>query len=215
MSNPTRPPNLFEATALATLERAINTALRADPLSMDQLREHSGRLLAMHLSFPPLSVYVLLVEDGVELYHGSEAEADVSVQGGAVDLAAQLLNWQTAEGVIGGPVKIQGDRELLQSLITIGRQLDLNWSALMEPLLGSELAQQIEYGAKRVFSMARHALDLFVARAGDFLREESSLMALRREVAEFNQDVDEVRADTDRLSARIRNLKQAADGNTL
>jgi ubiquinone biosynthesis protein UbiJ len=53
----TRPPNLFEATALATLERAINTALQADALTLEQLREHSGRLIAgVHLNFPPLSI---------------------------------------------------------------------------------------------------------------------------------------------------------------
>lgn len=204
----TRPPNLLEATALATLERAINSALAADPLTMELLREHSGRLAAVHLTFPPLSIYALVVEDGIELYHGSEAEADVTVRGGPIDLAAQLFNWKSADSMVAGPVKISGDREFLQKLVGIMKQLDLNWSALIEPLLGSELAQQIEYGAKRVFSMARQAFDLFLNRAGDFLREESSLMALRRDVSEFVQDVDELRFDTDRLAARIARLKQ-------
>jgi|SRR5690554_367870 len=203
----TRPPNLFEATTLATLERAINSALHGDPLSLEQLRDHSGRLLAVHLTFPPLSIYALLVDDGIELYHGSEAEADVTVRGGPIDLAAQLLDWKTAESAIAGPVQIDGDRELMQSVIAIFKQLDLNWAALLQPLLGSELAQQIEYGAKRVFSMARQAFDLFLNRAGDFLRDESSMMALRRDVVEFNQDVDELRFDTDRLAARIARLR--------
>jgi ubiquinone biosynthesis accessory factor UbiJ len=208
-----RPPNLFEATALATLERAINSALQADLLTLEQLREHSGRLVAVHLTFPPLSIYALVVEDGIELYHGSEAEADVTVRGGPIDLAAQLFEWKTAESVVAGPVKITGDREFLQALTHTMKQLDLNWAGLIEPLLGSELAQQIEYGAKRVFSMARQAFDVFLNRAGDFLREESSLMALRRDVVEFNQDVDELRFDTDRLAARIARLKQhAGDG---
>jgi ubiquinone biosynthesis accessory factor UbiJ len=203
-----RPPNLLEATALATLERAINSALQADPLTLEQLRIHSGRLLAVHLTFPPLSIYALIVEDGIELYHGSEAEADVTVRGGPIDLAAQLFEWKSADSLVAGPVSINGDRELLQNVTAIMKQLDLNWSALMEPLVGSELAQQLEYGARRVFSMARQAFDAFLNRAGDFLREESSLMALRRDVAEFNQDVDELRFDTDRLAARVARLKQ-------
>lgn len=207
----TRPPNLFEATALATLERAINSALQADALTLEQLREHSGRLLAVHLNFPPLSIYALIVDDGIELYHGSEAEADVTVRGGPIDLAAQLFQWKTADSAIAGPVQISGDRELLQSIISIIKQLDLNWAALLQPLLGSELAQQIEYGARRVFTMARQAFDLFLNRAGDFLREESSLMALRRDVVEFNQDVDELRSDADRLAARVSRLKQHSE----
>ena len=75
---------------------------------MELLREHSGRLAAIHLTFPPLSIYALIVEDGIELYHGSEAEADVTVRGGPIDLAAQLFNWKTAESVVAGPVKISG-----------------------------------------------------------------------------------------------------------
>jgi len=59
--------------------------------------------------------------------------------------------------------------------------------------------------------MARQAFDLFLDRAGDFLREESSLMALRRDVVEFNQDVDELRSDADRLAARVSRLKQHSE----
>lgn len=203
-----RPPNLFEATALATLERAINSALASDPLTLEQLREHSGRLLAVHLTLPPLAIFALIVEDGIELYHGSEAEADVSVRGGPIDLAAQLFDWKTSAGLIDGPIDIRGDRELLQALTTLLKQLDLNWSTLLQPLLGSELASQIEFGARRAFDIARQAVSLLLDQAGNYLREESSLMALRRDVVEFNQDVDELRFDVDRLAARITLLKQ-------
>lgn len=206
-----RPPNLFEATALATLERAINNALASDPLTLAQLREHSGRLLAVELTLPPLAIFALIVEDGIELYHGSEAPPDVSVRGGPIDLAAQLFDWKTAEGVVGGPVTVTGDRQLLQALTALLKQLDLNWSTLLQPLLGSELASQIEFGARRAFDIAREAFGLLLDRAGQYLREESSLMALRRDVVEFHQDVDELRFDVDRLAARIARLKQRSE----
>src|SRR5690606_40751699 len=91
---------------------------------------------------------------------------------------------------------------------------DLDWGALFEPILGSELAQQIDLGARRLFDWARQAASRLGRQVGEYLREESPLLALRRDVHEFNQDVDEVRMATDRLGARIALLKQKMENNS-
>jgi ubiquinone biosynthesis protein UbiJ len=209
-----RPPSFIEAAALATLERAVNSALRSDPVTAQALNAHSGRLISLQLTLPPIQVFILIVEDGIEFYHQSDAQADVDLKGSAVDLIAQLLEWRGAPSVIGGPVTVRGDRELLQDIIAIAQKIDIDWGALAEPILGSELAQQIDYGTRRLFGWARDAASRLGGQLSEYLREESSLLALRREVFEFNQDVDELRADTDRLAARIALLKRQS-GKTL
>lgn len=203
-----RPPSLFEAAALAALERAINTALRSDPATARQLADFSGRLIDVHLTLPPIRIFALIVEDGIELYHASDAEADVSLRGNAVDLLAQLFDWRQAPSLVAGPVSIRGDRELLQALVKLARQLDVDWGALAEPVLGTELAQQLDLATRRLFDWARQTATRLGAQLGEYLREESSLLALRRDVLEFNQDVDELRMDTDRLQVRIELLKR-------
>tara|TARA_R110002073_G_scaffold11861_1_gene53327 strand:+ start:112265 stop:112915 length:651 start_codon:yes stop_codon:yes gene_type:complete len=209
-----RPPSFIEAAALATLERAVNSALRSDPSTARALNTHSGRLISIQLTLPPIQIFILIVEDGIEFYHQSDAEADVDLKGGAIDLLAQLLEWRGAPSVIGGPVTVRGDRELLQDIIAIAKQIDIDWGALAEPLLGSEFAQQIDYSARRLFGWARNAATRLSGQLSEYLREESSLLASRREVFEFNQDVDELRADTDRLAARIALMKRQS-GKTL
>lgn len=211
LSEEARPPSLIEAAALATLERAINAALRADPVTAKALNQYSGRLVAIRLTLPSIQIFVLIVEDAIELYHRSDAEADVGLQGSAIDLLAQVFEWRGAPSLIGGPVSIRGDRELLQQLIALSKQLNIDWGAVMEPLVGSELAQQIDVGARRVFDWGRVTLSRLGGQISEYFREESSLLALRHEVYEFNQDVDELRMDTDRLSARITQLKQKTE----
>ena len=49
-----REPGLISTTAIASLERAINAALRSDPATAARLSRHAGRLLAVHLTLPPL-----------------------------------------------------------------------------------------------------------------------------------------------------------------
>jgi len=127
LKDQSRSPGLLSTTALATVERAINTALRSDPASADRLALHAGRLLAIEVTLPPLAIYALIVEDGVELYHRSDANADVTVKGNPMDLAALLLNWNTRPGVIGGPVDISGNRELLQEMQQLARELQIDF----------------------------------------------------------------------------------------
>ena len=208
-----RPPSFIEAAAMAALERAINTALRSDPATARALIEHSGRLISIQMTLPPVALFALIVEDGVELYHSSDARADLSLQGSAIDLLAQLFDWRAAPSVIGGPVNIRGDHELLQDLVALAKKLDIDWGAVMEPILGNEIAQQIDLGARRLFGWAKEAFGRLGNQLGEYLREESSLLALRRDVHEFNQDIDDLRMDTDRLAARIEQLKLKA-GNT-
>ena len=203
-----RPPSFFEAAALAALERAINTALRSDPATARELADHSGRLISIQFTLPPLTMFVLIVEDGVELYHKSDAEADVSLRGSAVDLLAQLFEWRAAPSIIGGPVSVSGDQALLQQLTTLAKRLDVDWGAVVVPVIGSDIAQHIDVGARRLFDWARSTVGRLGGQLSEYLREESSLLALRRDVYEFNQDVDDLRMDTDRLAARIAHLQQ-------
>jgi ubiquinone biosynthesis protein UbiJ len=206
-----RPPNAFEAASIAAVERAVNSALRSDPAAQAQLARHIGRLVAVHLTLPPLTVYALVVEDGLELYHTSDARPDIRLRGSAPELAAQLFNNDDG-ALIGSRVRIQGDQGLLQELAAIGRGLDVDWGALFEPLLGPELAQQVDYGARQFFGWARQAFTRFGEQMGEFLRDESQLLALRHDVYEFNQDVDELRMDLDRLDARVQRIRHRLDG---
>ena len=116
-----REPGLISTTAIASVERAINAALRSDPATAARLSRHAGRLLAVHLTLPPVRLYALIVEEGVELYLRSDAEPDVSVTGNPVDLAALLLDWRRQPNVIGGALRGRTplEQELAPSLVTV------------------------------------------------------------------------------------------------
>ena len=202
-------PGVLETTLLAAVEKAVNTALQHDPVAMRRLGNASGRLLELEFTLPPLRCYVLIVEEGVEVYHRSDAAADTSVRGNPLDLAAQLLGWQQAPSLVGGPVQIRGDRELLQEIADIISDLEVDWGAVLAPWLGDELAHQLDYGARRLLAGTRDALRRLGGQLGDYLREETTLMPSRRELREFVHEVDELAMDTDRLEARVRGLREA------
>lgn len=210
MRQDAKPANLLKASLLATLEKSANRALASDPASLAALAEHSGRLLAFHISLPPTDVFLLILEDGIELYHASEAQPDVSVTASPADLAALFFNWQKQPELIGKRVLVSGDRELLQAINTILRGLDIDYGALLAPHVGDNLAQQIDFGGRRLLSWLKDTGSLLGQQFSTYLKQETGLLALRHDVYEFCQDVDELRFDVDRLDARIRRLSPKA-----
>src|SRR5699024_1589094 len=199
-------PNIIEATFLATLEKTVNSALRHDPATLHQLADYSGRLLHFKLNFPTREIFVLVVEDGVEFYHSSEAVADVCVQGSPIDIAAQLLGFQRAEQLIGGPLRIRGDQALLQELSALAKQLEIDWGGLLAPVMGSEIAQQIDYGGRQLFGWLRQAGSRLLTQGSDYLRHETQLMPSKRALTGFACDVEELELATERLAARVAQL---------
>lgn len=199
-------PNIIEAALLGTIERAINSALRQDPATQQQLADYSGRLLQFMLRFPARELFVLIVEDGVEIYHSSEAVPDVSVQGSPLDMAAQLLGVQRAEQLIGGPLSIRGDQMLLQDISTIAKNLELDWGGMLAPVLGSEIAQQIDHTGRQLFGWLRNTSARLLAQSSDYLRHETQLLPSKRALTGFACDVEELEMATERLAARVQQL---------
>lgn len=208
MSTSDQPASLIKATLLGSLEKSINAALINAPNSLEQLRDLSGRLIAIHSGFPLGDIFTLVVDDGVELFHASSAIPDVSVTGSVSDLAALVLNWTQQPQLIGGHFQIQGDRELLQQLQAIATELDVDWGALLSPYLGDNLAQQVDYGGQRLLGWLRDTRSIVGSQLKHYLANESSLLPPPYQIYEFCQDIDELRYDVDRLDARIARLKR-------
>ena len=115
---------------------------------------------------------------------------------------------------IGGPVNINGNRDFLQELQQIANDLQIDWGAILEPITGSELAQQLDYSARRLFGWAKQAASRLTEQLGDYVGNESGLTPRRRDVYEFGQDVDELRMDVDRLDARIQRLRSRSTSSS-
>ena len=193
-----REPGLISTTAIASVERAINAALRSDPATAARLSRHAGRLLAVHLTLPPLRLYALIVEEGVELYLRSDAEPDVSVTGNPVDLAALLTG--AASPMIGGALRVEGTgnccgraRPGRRPGSGLGRPAGTGDRRRNGPAAGPGRAAPVRPPARRSTASATRWAPH---------RRRVRRLALRRDVYEFYQDVDELRADVDRLDAR-------------
>lgn len=108
---------------------------------------------------------------------------------------------------------IQGDLGILQKLNTAMQQVSLNWASVLTPVFGETLTLQLlNFHEARLAEFKQHVEAVQITLA-EGLIEEKKLIAPAIFVADFCDEVSQVRIDTDRLQARITRLEQQRKTN--
>lgn len=194
-------PSLSTAI-LSAAETALRKALTYDPASRLALEPLRGRVLALQLTQPELTLYIRPGEDGLTLSNHWEGEVHSRLTGKLWDFIRLARGEQAS--LAGSGIRLEGDTQLVQSLQRILRHLDIDWEeALCEPLgdlAGHQLAEALRSGSLWVKGREAEARRLLT----DFINQELALVPSRPELEDFYRQVDELQLQLDRVEARVR-----------
>ncbi len=191
---------------LKPLETAVNQVLRLDPEARARLRPLTGRTLRIELAGLELVLRAYFSERGVTLSTPDPADpppdASVRLSPGA------LLSLARSRGENAQGVEFRGDVAVVHAVRRLVSQLDLDWEEQLSKLTGDIVAHQIGQAVRGLTGWLRHTGRTFERNAAEYLTEESRQLPSRPEVEDFLDQVDRLRADADRLSARLQRLEQ-------
>ena len=198
----------LEASALARLEKLINSTLALDPGSAAQLAQLAGRAMALHSTFPPCRLHVRFLPGGaVALTPSPVGEPEVSLTGSPVALAALFANASRQVSFAGSGVTLAGNQELLQRLSAILAQLDIDWEQALAGVIGDTAAHLAGRIVRQGLKWQSSAAGRAASGVGEYLREESGLALGRVEAEPWLRAVRDLSLDADRLAARIDRLR--------
>lgn len=187
---------------LAGLEIALARGLAQDPSAREQLARLAGRSLAVHLNGLDIDIGFTATASGLAVSDAPPADADVKLSGGLREFARVLAG---GDAVAGG-VRIEGDALLAQSFARILQRAEFD----PEDWLAARIGDVPAHLAGRLFregaALVRRAADTLSLDVAEYLREETRDLVHREDVAEWTRAVDTLRADADRLGARMRRL---------
>jgi ubiquinone biosynthesis protein UbiJ len=193
----------------ATLETALNLYLQQDPDALRRCEALQGKVVALDITGLGLSLYFLPAADGIQVLSHYEGEPDTRLRGSPLGLARMSLGSRD-DSLFEGAVEISGDTETGQQLQDILAGTDWDWEEQLARLTGDVVAHQIGGVARRAGRLLGTSLDTLERDVSEYLQHEALLLPCRAEVDSFLTGVDRLRADTDRLSARVERLLQAA-----
>lgn len=198
----------FKASLLMALESAVNNSLAYDPATQHALTRLDEKVLRIVCTAPEQTVYVLFVNNHIELWSLFESSCDTTLTGTpSAFLALWRLRHKTTALADSG-VMLTGDSVLLQQLQAIAGTLDIDWEALMAEHTGDVIAHQIgrfARGANVWFHGARREAERLMS---EFLQYESNTVPSRHEVQGFCREVDNLQLRMDRLQANISLLEK-------
>lgn len=207
------PPMNLPFPLLLALEKSIETLLAMDPDTRERLGAIDGKTLRVNVKAPSVSLLVSVNDGRVQLlqpdeYENIESSADTTISGSLADLRS-LLDGNQA--VYSGDVLIEGDIGTSQELKQIIAKIDPDWQDAISPYLGDGLTHRLDMAQARLGRWLERTRTGARLNGRDYLQEELELLAPNTEIYWYCEQVDDIRANVDRLAARLQRLEASRD----
>ena len=135
-----------------------------------------------------------------------DEDADTVLRGTPIALFKMGVTSNAATMLLKGEVEITGDTRLGHQFKQAFSEMDIDWSEPLAELVGDGLAYQLQQASKNFVLWGKQSLQSVSLSASEYLQEESRDVVTETELEIFNQNVDKVRNDVDRLEAKIKKL---------
>lgn len=200
----------LHTTALSGAEALINRALKYDPATRAQLEQLQGKVMAVTMTAPPLSLFVACHTGRISLHSECDQTPDVSLTGNAIALAGLAFKGEEQGSVAGSGVEVRGNLDVLQKLKNILGNLDVDWEAALAKVVGDVPAHLLAQALRSAHQWQRDARGRIMDVAVNYVRDEAMLTPSRAEIEQLSNQVRHLAADVDRLAARVNRIKQAS-----
>jgi ubiquinone biosynthesis protein UbiJ len=187
----------------AVLEAGANRVLRLDPLALEQLANLDGSLIRLELTDLGLGLDAVPSASGLRLSPAGTRPADVTLRGAFRSFARLMLG---AGSLVPGTIEIAGNMDLGRRFQEVMRGLEPEWEEALARVTGDVLAHHLGKLARVSGAWAKTAAREFRLDTTEILQEELRILPNRHESEQLLGAIDVLRADVDRLEARVRRL---------
>ena len=196
---------------LKPLEIALNHALRFDMESHEKLQRFANRSIRIDITNLNIAVIVRFTDDRILLEAAEEHVADLMIK---ADSFALLKLVQQPDSLFSNQIQIRGDVQFAKQLQDWQQHFDFDWEQQLARVTGDTLAYPLAQRLRRGFDWLNYNRSEFEQSLAEYLREESQYLPDKSQTERFMQNVDLLRADTERLEARIKRLQNLIEKKT-
>jgi len=196
--------NLF----LQPLEQGLNKAIQTDPESLKRLEDIQGTRFKVYLKDLKLSLIFEANDQNITIYKEDDCVSHVTVTGKSFAFLQSFLAGNDAASAKKFALHIEGNTHTAQAWQALFSKLDVDWQALLEPLIGTQPAY---HGIKTLGFIKKQFIktkDKIMQDSSEYLKHEKKVLVPEHLVKNFSRDVIDLNQATDRLEARINRLER-------
>lgn len=196
---------------VSLLQASTNAVLARSPDSGPMLASLDGAVIAIEATGVNLFLYLLFRDDSVELAGSFDGQVDVTLRGSPMSLLSMTRD---SQALLQGDVTIQGDVGVSKKFKQLLLSVEVDFEEELSHFVGDGIAHQAFRIQQNLSQWMHRTSDAQQQNAGDYLKEEMQFAPHKLEVQHFCNDVDEVRADTDRFEARLNLLTRQRESSS-
>lgn len=193
------------STLLKSIELALNTALAQDQETQAKLDQFEQSCIAINIKDINKVIYITIHDQQLQLSTNNEQTADLIITGTALTLAK--LGPQP-DSLFSSDIDIHGNVQFAKHLRDIVEEFDFDWEAQLARITGDTLAYPLAHGIRQLAGWAKNTHQSMQQNVAEYLREETRILPDKSQIKDYMIDISTLRADFDRLEARINRLRQ-------
>lgn len=194
---------------LPPFEKALNKAIQTDQESLVRLKDISGTRFKVMLTDLNIALIFEASDDAINMYKEDDCVSHVTVKGSSLAFLQSFLAGNDAVSAKKFALHIEGNTHTAQSWQNLFTKLDVDWQALLEPIVG---AQPAYHGLKAASFIKKQFLktkDKLLQDSAEYLKHEKQALVPEHLVKYFSREVIDTSQAVDRLEARIQRMEKA------
>lgn len=194
---------------LKPFESLLNTTIKLDLETKEKLSQFEDKQIIINVIDIKQLIVINVEQQTVKLALDTEKEADLTISGTSFDLA-QL--GRHPDHLFSAEIEIHGDVQFAKQLQDIVEGFDFDWEQQLAKYTGDTLAYPLAHGLRQTGQWLKNSHQSLQQSTAEYLREEIKILPDQSQIKEYLALVDAIRADCDRLEARIQRLQTKRNG---
>lgn len=197
---------LIKPLLTSAFETALNQYLSLDEDVSLFLTPMAGKVIAINILPFDETLFFCPTTDKIQLLEDYGSEVDATISGTLSALGLMGLSSTPMRSIFSGEVKIEGDTQVAHKFQQLFDKLDIDLEEKLSQFTGDIIAHKIGNIFRTGQNWTEETIETFKLNSKEFLQEETRDLPAGPEADIFYHQVDKLRSDFDRLSARIEQL---------
>lgn len=181
---------------------SFNRYLDCDPERAQALENINDKILSITIKEANFTL-IMQVQNARFFEADLSQQIDASIIVSMHVLSGKMRGQDQNQLLKDGIIEIQGDSHVASVFNKVMNEIEIDWQDVISKYTGDIVARQITTGAKSVASVLRRLGDNLRLDVRDYLQDDLQIAVTESEVEHFVEQVDDLRARTDRLEARL------------
>lgn len=193
---------------ITMIEKALNRYIHLDPETVTRLKPLAGKIVTIHMRGMGEPVQIIFTRENIAVKNEALLKADTVVSGTPLTLLRMSLTSGDRKSFFGKEVSIEGDLEVGQAVIDLFDELDIDWEEQLSHVTGDVSAHQMGRFVRGIKNGLQRFSDVLLRNINEYSHEEAQCFPTLEALKDFYADVDSLRMDVDRMTVRVKALKE-------